>query len=284
MWAPAGLLLAGALGISLPLAVIAGGAGSAASSAGATGQLAVSPTLPALSDPVARALGKRIWQNEAAGSVEGLTRWNRGEEFASLGIGHFIWYPKDTPKTFQESFPALVAFLRERGAEPPPWLMAADGFCPWASRDEFLGDFDSPRMRELRAYLQQTIAGQSQFIAHRLQTSLGKILASVPASAGKVLEQRFRALYATEKGLYALIDYVNFKGEGINPNERYQGRGWGLRQALSGMEAESGKDPVAAFADSAEASLRQRVALSPPERNEQRWLAGWMKRIESYRR
>ena len=30
-------------------------------------------------------IGKRIWQNECGGTVEGLTSWSTGEDFASLG-------------------------------------------------------------------------------------------------------------------------------------------------------------------------------------------------------
>ncbi|PYK40467.1 MAG: hypothetical protein DME60_07965, partial [Verrucomicrobia bacterium] len=59
--------------------------------------VAASPqTLPAISLTHSEALviGKRIWQNECNGTVAGLTSWNEGENFASLGIGHFIWYPK----------------------------------------------------------------------------------------------------------------------------------------------------------------------------------------------
>src|SRR6266446_3164255 len=39
-------------------------------------------------------IGKKIWQNECNGTISGLTSWNQGEDFASLGIGHFIWYPQ----------------------------------------------------------------------------------------------------------------------------------------------------------------------------------------------
>src|SRR4030095_9892577 len=31
----------------------------------------------------------KIWQNEGSGTIAGLTSWNAGEDFASLGIGHF---------------------------------------------------------------------------------------------------------------------------------------------------------------------------------------------------
>src|SRR6266404_3179051 len=55
-------------------------------------------------------IGKKIWRNECGGSVAGLTSWNSGENFASLGIGHFIWYPKGVRGPFDESFPKLVEF------------------------------------------------------------------------------------------------------------------------------------------------------------------------------
>ena len=40
--------------------------------------------------------------------------WNPGEEFPSLGIGHFIWYPAGVDGPFIESFPRLLAFLSAR--------------------------------------------------------------------------------------------------------------------------------------------------------------------------
>ena len=46
-----------------------------------------------LSHQEAMRVGRKIWQNECDGSVAGLTSWNAGENFASLGIGHFICYP-----------------------------------------------------------------------------------------------------------------------------------------------------------------------------------------------
>lgn len=83
-------------------------------------------------------------------------------------------------------------------------------------------------------------------------------------------------------GAYALIDYVHFKGDGSKPSERYQGTGWGLLQVLQGMENHSSHMALQAFAASAAAVLEQRVALAPPERDEQRWLAGWHKRLQTY--
>jgi len=62
----------------------------------------------ALSHAEALRIGKKIWQNECNGTVAGLTAWNEGEDFPSLGIGHFIWYPKGVRGPFDESFPKFV--------------------------------------------------------------------------------------------------------------------------------------------------------------------------------
>jgi hypothetical protein len=76
---------------------------------------------------------------------------------------------------------------------------------------------------------------------------------------------------------------VNFKGEGINPRERYNGQGWGLLQVLSNMRASTGgQDSARAFANSAKRTLDQRIANSPAERGEKRWRAGWHNRCETY--
>jgi hypothetical protein len=64
-----------------------------------------------LSQTQLQRVGQRIWQNECAGTVAGLTSWNAGEDFASLGIGHFIWYPAGKRGPFEESFPGLVQHL-----------------------------------------------------------------------------------------------------------------------------------------------------------------------------
>ena len=69
-----------------------------------------------------RELGQRIWQNECAGSVQGLVSWNAGESFPSLGIGHFIWYPAGVQEAFDESFPTFVRYARARGVQVPVYF------------------------------------------------------------------------------------------------------------------------------------------------------------------
>src|SRR5690606_16290040 len=94
---------------------------------------------PALTRTDLERIGKRIWQNECAGTVEGLTSWNGGENFASLGIGHFIWYPAGVQGPFEESFPKLIAFFQQSGVRVPQWLLTTPD-CPWPTREAFQRD------------------------------------------------------------------------------------------------------------------------------------------------
>ena len=237
-----------------------------------------------LSPSEARRIGRKIWQNECAGTVSGLTSWNSGENFASLGIGHFIWYPRGQRGPFEESFPPLIAFMRERGAKLPP-IVSGNGSleCPWRTRSEFLNAQQSADMKQLRQFLADTIDLQSQFLVHRLESSLPKMLDEATPADRAAVRANFQRLLESSQGCYALVDYVNFKGEGVLHSERYRGQGWGLLQVLEQMKNDSPR-PVEEFSRAAAAVLRRRVANAPSERNEQRWLAGWLKRVNSYSR
>ncbi len=237
-----------------------------------------------LSHQEAMRIGRKIWQNECGGSVAGLTSWNVGENFASLGIGHFIWYPAGARGPFEESFPPFVRYVEKRGAKLPELLLGKKGgACPWNSRAEFLAAESSTRMKHLRIFLTDTIDLQADFMVERLRNALPKMLAAAPAGEREKIEQRFNRLANRAHGCYALIDYVNFKGEGVLETERYKAKGWGLLQVLEGMSDASSASPLSEFADSAERVLRERVKNAPPERKEQRWLAGWLGRVETYR-
>ena len=235
-----------------------------------------------ISDADALRIGKKIWQNESNGTVAGLTAWNAGENFASLGIGHFIWYPQGVHGPFEESFPKLLAFARERQAAVPGWLNQSPA-CPWNSRAEFSSAQNSVQMRELRQFLSRTIDLQAQFMVARLQQSLAKMLDEAVAADRANVERQFARVASTPHGCYALVDYVNFKGEGVLHTERYRGEGWGLLQVLGQMHgSENGASAAREFSNSAAAMLRRRVQNSPPERHEARWLPGWLNRVHSY--
>lgn len=227
------------------------------------------------------AIGRKIWQNESGGKVSGLTAWNAGEEFPSLGIGHFIWYPAGFNGRFAESWPQFVAFARQRGLKPP--AVAMEAHSPWSSRKEFQRDFDSPRMSGLRTWLAANVGVQTDYIISRSRAALPKILAAAPGSERARIEANYHKVAASPQGTYALIDYVNFKGDGTQPSERYNGQGWGLMQVLGGMrDTASGAPAANEFAASAKRILSRRIANSPPARGEKQWEAGWHNRCGTY--
>ncbi len=227
------------------------------------------------------AIGKKIWQNECAGSVTGLTTWNAGEEFPSLGIGHFIWYPAGFKGRFEESWPKFAAFAKERGAKLP--AVALEAHSPWRTKAEFQADFKGPRLTALRTWLAANVTMQTDFIIARSRAALPKILAAAPASEKERIGENYRKVATTAQGTYALIDYVNFKGEGIQATEKYQGQGWGLMQVLGGMkDVPAGAAAASEFAASAKRILSRRIANSPPDRGEKRWEPGWHNRCSTY--
>jgi hypothetical protein len=242
-----------------------------------------------LSPAETRRIGKKIWQNECNGTLAGLTSWNAGENFASLGIGHFIWYPEGARGPFEESFPQFVRFVADAKARERslnfPGILDQKGLnaCPWNSRAEFLSARNSPEMTELRSFLANSIDLQAEFLVQRLQQALPKMLAEAPASERARVQRQFDRVAGSPMGCYALVDYVNFKGEGVLATERYAGKGWGLLQVLEAMSQEStGRQAVKSFAESAKRVLTNRVRNSPPERHESRWLPGWLARIDTY--
>lgn len=237
-------------------------------------------TKVSLTEQEESAIGKKIWQNECKGSIDGLTFWNVGEEFPSLGIGHFIWYPADLKVPFEERFPRVLNFLHSKKVVLPKWLTPSTP-CPWETRDQFLADLKGERMTELRTMLANTVPLQTEFMVKRLESSLPKIIDQSPQSERDNISRRINRILATgSNGVFCLVDYVNFKNEGIVETERYNGQGWGLMQVLEGMSDEG--DPVKQFAESAIKVLERRVRNSPPARNEVQWLPGWRKRLNRY--
>ena len=240
---------------------------------------------------LARKIGQKIWLNETGGKSEAITSWNANEDFASLGIGHFIWFPIGKWLPFEESFPALLEYMRRKNVHLPAWLNQAQiPANPWTSRARFRKDLNSPQMTELRQFLLDTVAEQTQFMVARAQGAMEKILKTTPDGTERehIVIQFTRVVRGSED-FYPLIDYINFKGEGTNPNEaalnRETGRrqGWGLKQVLLKMNGDI-SDPKAAraeFADAAQYVLQQRVRNIPSNRV---FEAGWLRRIATYRR
>lgn len=226
-------------------------------------------------------IGKKIWQNEGAGKIENLLVWNKNESFPSLGIGHFIWYPRGVDQPFKESFPDLIEHIAKT-REIPPWLSDTP-FPPWQSRQAFIEELNGPYSRKLRLFLQDTTVEQTQFIVQRLEAALPKMLRTVKNGfTRQKVRESFYHVAMQKNGVYALVDYVNFKGEGISLKERYNNQGWGLLQVLENMRND--ENIMHAFIESADARLTRRVAnaLSHEGKDESQWLRGWRKRLQTY--
>jgi len=240
---------------------------------------------------LAKKIGQKIWLNETGGKPDAITAWSANEEFASLGIGHFIWFPVGKWLPFEESFPALLEFMRKKNVRLPAWLDQTQiPANPWTSRAEFRKNANSPQMKELRQFLLDTVAEQTQFMVARAQGAMEKILKTTPDGTERehIVIQFTRVIRASEN-FYPLIDYINFKGEGTNPNEAAMNsetgrrQGWGLKQVLLRMNGVTG-DPKAVraeFADAAQFVLQQRVRNLPSNRV---FEVGWLRRIATYHR
>ena len=227
-------------------------------------------------------IGQKIFHNECGGDYTKLTWWNEGEELASLGPIHAIWYPAGVKQKFKETFPELVRFIKARGKKIP--TIAMHRYCPWTTRAEFMEALNSSRMKDLREFLKETFDLQIAFAIHRLKKSLPIMVRLMNKESQKNhIKQQFYRVLDSKNGIYALVDYLNFKGEGSDPGSSYSGYRWGLLQVLEGMHGTAeGAEALHDFRDSAKKVLKTRVQHAPPERNEGRWLRGWYNRVDTY--
>lgn len=185
---------------------------------------------------IAQKIGEQIWRNEGAGKRDNLIVWNPGEDFPSLGIGHFIWHSAYRPSNFNATFNELISFLEKKGATIPEWVIQAqkDGGAPWKNREDFLRVKENEPVEQLRALLDITKDLQTQFIIERLDKALASITNIAPRAKKAHVKKMIALLKKSPQGMYVLIDYLNFKGQGTDPQERYNGCGWGLLQVLEG--------------------------------------------------
>lgn len=248
--------------------------------------------LPTLAEADYLWIASRIYRNETGGEARYLTHWGAGEDFPSLGIGHFIWFPAGVDAPFDESFPALVDYLQQEGSDEclpmPGWLAklrSGEFDAPWRNKATFDAALDSDELRALRQWLSDTAPQQARFIVAHFVQRWNRL--ELPADEKDALTGLLQRLVAVPQGLFAVIDYVNFKGLGTNPAERYEGHGWGLLQVLGDVAALEGADDepldlVHHFSAAAAARLANRAALAPPERDEARWVPGWTRRVSAY--
>lgn len=227
-------------------------------------------------------LAEKIYQNECHSNSENLLFWSEYEAFPSLGLGHFIWFPKNSTPPFEQTFPEFLRFVQVHYPEIPiPVLVANFQNSPWHSRKQFYELKKRGRLEVLQEFLEQTLSIQANFIVHRFEQKIISLVETLPDVKRRVIEQKIKRLKSSDAGLFALIDYANFKGFGDRSKERYQGVGWGLLQVLDGMRLTAESNALAEFKRSAKFVLQRRIQHSKNQK-ENVWKAGWFKRIDAY--
>jgi hypothetical protein len=161
--------------------------------------------------------------------------------------------------------------------------------CPWPNKAEFYRQFQSPPLAELRRFLADTIPLQAQFLLIRTEAAIPRMLATLPDPAEqRRLLANLNRIVRSAPDLYPLIDYVNFKGEGVSEKEMSfdatTGRkeGWGTKHLLLEMKpTPEGLPTLAEFSRAAKYVLDRRIRNHP---SSQRWRIGWHKRCDTYAR
>lgn len=231
-----------------------------------------------MSDAQLSKVAHQIFQNEAGGKREKLAYWSPNEDFPSLGIGHFIWFPPSASAARArfggDSFPPFLRFAVSEGAQLPPVLakLGPNFVCPWPNRSSF--EHMAPSEREaLVRFLDETKPLQIKHILQRFERARSAFRADPHGTSALA---KMEAVAASPAGAYPIVDYVNFKGEGDRSNPF----SWGLWNVLLQMKATSAEQAHYAFADAAAVVLGQRVDRNPKDRV---FLKGWLNRIQTYR-
>ena len=105
-----------------------------------------------LSDKQATFIAQKVWQNEGAGLDKYLVHWNDGEDFASVGIGHFIWFSKGHTERFREVFPMVLTYMQNKGVKMPIWLNDKTPL-PWSTKAEFYSAKNSKSKQYIELFL-----------------------------------------------------------------------------------------------------------------------------------
>jgi hypothetical protein len=231
------------------------------------------------------AIGDKIFQNETGGRVDQLVHWNHREDFAAMGIGHFTWYPAGRRARFGNTFPGLLDYLQKNGVKLPHWVQRArfEG-APWRTRAELMRAKNTPEIRQFSQLLYNTRHLQANYKMDRAMRTMPRLVKKTPQHLRRHVANNLNAVANSHGGRYVLVDYVNFKGEGLNRNGGYKGHNWGLLQVLEEMRPSNvGNQALNEFANAAMRVLERRVRNSKPSRNERKWLPGWRNRTNTYR-
>jgi len=225
----------------------------------------------------ANRIGLEIAKNQGVNNKISQIYWCNDDKYASLGIANFIWYSENDERK-QTSFNDLLKYISQ--SQPlPNWLVNID-YPPWNSREEFLSSKHDMFKNQLSHFLQENIDKQTQYLIFKLEDRLPKMLDQIKSPFAKMhLYENFYHIAMQEDGVYALIDYFVFQGDGTLASDRYNNQGWGLLQVLDNMKGNS-DNLLREFISSADLLLTRRIANGPAEEAKQ--LTNWRMRLNTY--
>ena len=242
-------------------------------------------------------IGEVVYKNETNKKKELLTHWNSDEEFASMGIGHFIWFPHNWTARFKEVFPEVLQYIRQHlkpqdNIKVPAWL-DVDHYVPlpWNTHAEFEQNKSSKKMTELNSFLAhpKIIELQAAYMVERANETLARVLESIRATHPKKYTHASEQLYwltQSALGIQSPVDYVNFKGDGTDIKDSLPcGLQWGLKQVLLTMPASNSVNSAGHnFANAVIKTLSCRAHNELSHRKKdfiEKWLPVWIRRANN---
>jgi hypothetical protein len=192
-------------------------------------------------------LAANVLRNETGCRPMDIVKWNKNENFPSLGLMHSIWFPPGVNHAYGQSFPEMWQFLRKKalaaGSPPVPAFMQSEKTgAAWAETEFRVPDRETAdEIATLKKFLAEpkVLEWQKEFIVRRAQKSFSRVLAAIePGPKRQEAFSYLKRLLATDRGVISVIDYVNFKGEGLIPvkvDGFTQPISWGFRPVLEKM-------------------------------------------------
>lgn len=212
-----------------------------------------------------------LLNNETSCKPGFMMEWDdkAGENFPSIGLPHVVWFPQNAKKVVDESFPRFWNYITKNyhGITRVP-QMNVSGAAPWNSKAQFDSD---PVVKDINRFLldPDVLKLEGEFAVQRGLDSVYTVMAANSLDPQAKMSQKdlctnFKNLIASPQGLMAVVDYVNWKGEGVHYSEKTdrQNVRWGLKQVLEkiGPVAAGDKKAHLKFAEAAEAVLKDRAA------------------------
>ena len=230
-----------------------------------------------INDTQAEMIALKISDNEDTREQLRLIRWPDEDEFSSLGIAPFFWHPHKA-ESAELNFNDLLEHLA-LSHNLPEWLNEVTT-PPWDSREDFFSARHDAFKYQLRDFLQQTKSDQVQYLIKNLEANLPRMLKEVKNPFARMhAYENFYHVAVLENGVYALLDYSVFMGNGLSSEDRHKNLGWGLVHVLENMRGNA-ENLVQAFASTAEVLLMRRIESLPND--ERRHLIEWRRRINTY--